>query len=266
MNSALLFDDKASERLLAVYVTPDVVAQRRQIIAALRLQSGEKILDVGSGPGFLAAAMADLVGPQGAVQGIDISEPMRAIAAAHCADRPSVRFHAASATSLPFGDGAFDVATVTQVMEYVADVGAALGELARVLRPGGRMLILDTDWDSIVWHTTNRPRMIRILEAWDEHLADPYLPRTLASRLSAAGFEVTAQTVLPIFNPRFEEATYSNRMIDLIAAFVVGRRGITAEEAGAWAAELRQLGGDQRYFFSLNRYLFMATKPAAPKP
>jgi hypothetical protein len=53
----LRFDDKTSERLIAVYITPDVVAQREQVVEALHLQPGERALDVRSGPGFLASTM-----------------------------------------------------------------------------------------------------------------------------------------------------------------------------------------------------------------
>ena len=56
---------------------------------------------------------------------------------------------------------------------------AALAEAWRVLRPGGRLLVLDTDWDSIVWRSGDHDRMRRVLAAWDRHLADPYLPRRL---------------------------------------------------------------------------------------
>jgi SAM-dependent methyltransferase len=143
----------------------------------------------------------------------------------------------------------------------VGDVAGALIELRRVLRPDGRVIILDTDWDSIVWYTTNRERMNRILEAWDEHLADPYLPRTLSARLREAGFRVETQEIIPLFNPVFDVETYSNRMIDIIAPFVTGRRGIAAADADAWTQELRSLGAQGRYFFSLNRYLFKARKP-----
>ena len=55
----------------------------------------------------------------------------------------------------------------------------------------------------------------------------------------------------------------SNLMIDLIVSFVVGRNGIAREEAEAWAAELRQSGARGEYFFSLNRYLFLATRARA---
>jgi len=259
--TGLQFDKNASERLVALYTTPDVVAQRDRIVEALRLQPGERVLDVGSGPGFLASAIADRVGASGQVCGVDISEPLLAVSRAHCAHQTWVDFRHGDATKLPFRDGLFDAAVVTQVLEYVVDVHAALTELHRVLCSGARVLILDTDWDSIVWHTTNRERMNRVLAAWDEHLADPYLPRTLAAKLGQAGFRVEAQQIIPMFNPVFDTETYSNRIIDSIVPFVSGRQGVTAEEAKAWAQELRQLGERGSYFFSLNRYLFIARKP-----
>ena len=261
MNSGLQFDKKASARLISVYVTPDVVAQREQVLEALHLQPGERVLDVGSGPGFLTSAIGEKVGRSGQVSGIDISEPLLEVAKAHCAHQSWVDFRRGDATKLPFPDTCFDVAVVTQVLEYVGDVAGALIELRRVLRPDGRVIILDTDWDSIVWYSTNRERMNRILEAWDEHLADPYLPRTLSVKLREAGFRVETQEIIPLFNPVFDVETYSNRVIDIIAPFVSGRRGITAEDADAWAQELRKLGEQEKYFFSLNRYLFKARKP-----
>src|SRR3990167_8372110 len=100
-----------------------------------------------------------------------MSDAMLAMARSRCAGQPWVGFEPADATKLPFPNGAFDVAVSTQVYEYVSDTATALAELNRVLRPGGRALILDTDWDSIVWNTTDRDRMERVLAAWDEHLA-----------------------------------------------------------------------------------------------
>jgi ubiquinone/menaquinone biosynthesis C-methylase UbiE len=96
----------------------------------------------------------------------------------------------ADATALPFPDATFDAATSIQVYEYIADLSTALAELHRVLRPGGRALILDTDWDSIVWQATDPDRMRRVLAAWTQRFADPHLPRSLASQLRAVGFKV----------------------------------------------------------------------------
>jgi len=70
------YDDAAAERLEAVYLGPDVVAQREDTLKRLAVESGERILDIGSGPGFLAEALADRTGPNGEVIGVDISEQM----------------------------------------------------------------------------------------------------------------------------------------------------------------------------------------------
>ena len=259
----LHYDEEATKRLLAAYVTPDVVAQREQFLRALGPRSGERVLDVGSGPGFLAAAIAEAVGSTGAVFGVDISEALLAVARSHCAHQSWVEFRHADATQLPFPEHDFDAVISTQVLEYVRDVTAALAEIHRVLRPGGRVAVVDTDWDSIVWHSPNRERMSRILAAWEQHAADSYLPRTLASRLLSAGFRLESQQVIPLFNPAYDRNSYSNRIIDLIVSFVTERKGITRDEAEAWAGELRQSGERGEYFFSLNRYLFLARRTRA---
>jgi ubiquinone/menaquinone biosynthesis C-methylase UbiE len=256
----LHFDEEAAKRLLAAYVTPDVEAQREQFLRALDPHPGERVLDIGSGPGFLAAAIADAVGSNGRVFGVDISEPLLAVARSHCARQPWVEFRHADATQLPFADHEFDAAISIQVLEYVRDVAAALAEIHRVLRPGGRVVIVDTDWDSIVWRCTDRERMNRVLAAWEPHATDSYLPRTLAGRLHQAGFRVESQRVLPLFNPAYDPNSFSNRIMDLMVSFVVGRNGITRDEAEAWAADLRRSGARGEYFFSLNRYLFLALR------
>ena len=118
-------------------------------------------------------------------------------------------------------------------------------------------MILDTDWDSIVWRSGDDERMRRVLHAWDEHLADPYLPRRLPELLAGSGFALTAANVLPLLNIGFGKDTYSNGLIGLVSAFVAGRHGIDDEEIESWADDLRSMGDG--YFFSLNRYVFVAT-------
>ncbi|MEK6710170.1 MAG: methyltransferase domain-containing protein [Nitrospinota bacterium] len=255
------FDEKAARRVEAVYTSPDVAGQRALILRALELRPGERVLDVGVGPGFLARELAEAAGPSGALRGIDLSPAMLELARRRLEGLPQASLQEGDALRLPFGEGEFDAAVSIQVYEYVEDVGAALAELHRVLRPGGRAAILDTDWGSLVWRAGDAARARRILEAWDEHLADPHLPRTLAARLRGAGFEILRREAIPILNPEYGPETYSVGMISLVVPFVIGRRGVTKEEAKAWAEDLKGLGERGEYFFSLNRYLFLVRKP-----
>ncbi len=256
----LEFDEENARQLVAVYTTPDVVEQRRAIRAALRLQPGEHVLDIGSGPGLLAAEMAEEVGADGRVHGIDPSDSMLAIA--RHGETP-VDYSLGDALSLPFADEQFDVVVSTQVYEYVDDIAGALAEARRVLRPGGRLLVLDTDWDSIVWHSSDRERMERVLAAWNEHLADPYLPRRLPTLMRAAGLELADAAIIPILNHGADRNTFSAGMTAIVAAYVAGRGGVSEDDARAWANDLESLGDD--YFFSLNRYVFVAKRSGSAR-
>jgi arsenite methyltransferase len=254
MTQMLQFDAETARRIEAVYTTPDVVAQRREVLDLLALRPGEHVVDIGAGPGFLAAEMAAAVGPHGRVHAVDPSPSMRALAEGRGA---AIDVVDGAAEALPLPDASVDAAVATQVFEYVSDVPGALAEVRRVLRPGGRVLLLDTDWDSIVWHSRDGERMRRVLAAWEEHLVDPHLPRTLGAALHAAGFAVAPPRVVPLFNTGARSDTYSAGLVPIVAAFVTGRRGLDDNEVAAWANDLATLG--EATFFSLNRYLFLAT-------
>jgi arsenite methyltransferase len=260
MGATLKFDDEASRRAEATYRTSDVVEQRRAVRAALALAPGENVLDIGSGLGLLACEMSADVGAGGSVDGIDPSESMLALARARLRpqDSAKMRFVAGDACGLPYADESFDAAVATQVYEYVPDLPTALGEAFRVLRPGGRLLVLDTDWDSIVWNSSDAGRMRRVLVAWDEHLVDPHLPRRLTRLLSDARFSVGRREAIPLLNAGYDPNTLSAGLMGFITEFVPGRQRLTEADVQAWADDLKALGDD--YFFSLNRYLFLAVR------
>ena len=257
--AALRFEGDRARALEAIYLTPDVVAQREAVLSALDPRPGERVVDLGVGPGLLAAAIAARVGVDGDVLGVDVSPDMLSIAAGRerAPGAAEVRLLEGVVSELPLADGSFDAAVCTQVYEYVEDVGAALREVGRVLRPGGRLVILDTDWDSIVWRSSDDARMARVLEAWDAHLVHRGLPRVLPDLLRDAGFTVAGVAVVPLLNVGGDPRTYSGGMRGLMAEFVRGH-GIGEQEVAAWEADLAGLG--ERSFFSLNRYLFSAIR------
>jgi arsenite methyltransferase len=267
--AGMLYDDKAAAQLEQAYATTDMIVQREELRRSLRASAGESILDLGSGPGFLACELAQEVGASGRIVGVDISSDMNSIASKRVAAfglGGRVEILEGDATSLGFADATFDAAVSMQVIEYLAEPDAALNQLARVLRPGGRLVIIDTDWDSLLWAATDRCRAARIAAAWNEHLPDPYLPRSLAPRLRATGFEVREVRIVSILNTAYDATTFSYNIGTLIAAFVPGHGGISEDEATEWLNDLAELQHQGRYFFSVNRYLFAASHPKSGGP
>ena len=109
------------------------------------IRPGEEVLDLGCGAGFDAFIAAQLVGPAGRVVGIDLSPEMIAVAEAglEAADFSNVEFRPARVEDLPFPEESFDVALSNGVLNLIPDKPRALGEVFRILRPGGRLQACD---------------------------------------------------------------------------------------------------------------------------
>ena len=256
--SGLAFSSDAAETLIAAYRSPDMVRQRQATLQRINLKPGERVIDIGCGPGFLCMSMAAAVGPTGHVVGIDISEDLIDFATKNKSSL-AIEYRVGNATPLPVEPAQFDVAVSTQVIEYVADADAALREIARVVRPGGRAFIVDTDFDSWVWHAADTKRMSQIMQGWEMHCADPQLPRTLIPRLRAAGFRIVGVEGYPIVNTTYRSGDFSHGLSQLIANFLQ-TRGFERRVVDAWLADLWETEQRNESFFSLNRYFFSVEK------
>jgi arsenite methyltransferase len=256
----LAFDQQMVEQMEVVYRAADILRRRRAVYDALDATRGDRIVDVGCGPGFYAAELLDQVGEDGAVVGLDASPQMLAVAAHRCEGHANVEFHQADATSLPVEDGSCDRVVCVQVLEYVADVDTGLRELHRVLRPGGRAVVWDVDWATLSWHSGDPDRMERMLRAWDEHLAHPSLPRTLVPRLRAAGFEEVAMEAHAFASAELSPDAYASALLPLITKYVAGVEGIGEEAANAWEDEQRELGERGEFYVACMQFCFSATR------
>ncbi len=114
---------------------------KRQAMELCALRSGDRVLDVATGTGDLAFREAAAVGPEGRVVAVDSCVPMLEVARRR--QHGAVDFQEGDATNLRFPDASFDVVTIGFGLRNVADRGQALREFRRVLRPGGRLMVLD---------------------------------------------------------------------------------------------------------------------------
>jgi demethylmenaquinone methyltransferase / 2-methoxy-6-polyprenyl-1,4-benzoquinol methylase len=135
---------------------------RRRAADLAGLTHGGHALDVATGTGDLAFELAGKVAPGGDVLATDFSERMLEIAREKAASRPppsSVRFELANALALPYADDRFDAATVGFGARNFSDVETGLREMVRVVRPGGRVVVLEIT-------TPQRPPLSTFLELW----------------------------------------------------------------------------------------------------
>lgn len=258
--SQATFDDNTGKQLEALYTTGDAVRRRRLVRSSLAAASGERILDIGCGPGFLCRELLEEVGPNGSIVGVDSSAAMLNLARCRCEGHSNIEFHQADATALPVDDSSIDAAVCVQVLEYVPDVPAALSEMYRALRPGGRLVVWDVDWATVSWHSEDPARMARVLAAWDEHLIHPSMPRTLVSAMRSAGFEGVAMEAHSFATAEFDPDAYGVGAIPLVRSFVPGHKGVSNDEAKAWAVEQRELGQRDEFYFACLQFCFTATR------
>ena len=246
------------QRLGHAYDAPAVQEQRTRTRELLGARPGDRVLDLGCGPGHLTTELTAELGADGRVVALDRKADMLAAARTRAAGAGAAgrcEFALTDATALPLADRSCDGAVVVQVLEYVPDVARALAELRRVLRPGGRAVLVDTDWRSCVWRTDDRDRTDAVLRSWEAHFVHPHLPTTLPGMAREAGFASTELQAVPIVET--ESGTYSLAMAATIATFV-GRR--EPDLAKAWRDDVRSHADAGTYFFGLTRFAAVVTR------
>ncbi|HYF26824.1 MAG TPA: methyltransferase domain-containing protein, partial [Baekduia sp.] len=204
-----------------------------------------------------------LVGAQGAVVGVDPAPAMRAMTERRVEGAANAEVLDGGATAIPLDDDSVDRALSVQVLEYVADVEAALAELHRVLRPGGRLVIWDVDWSTLSWHAEDADRAARVLAAWDGHVAHPALPRRLGGLLRAGGFADVGCAGHAFTTIDADLQTYGGLAAPMVAQWLeTVEDPALAQDGRGWVEEQRRLGEQGAYFFSVTQCCFTATRPA----
>ena len=125
----------------------------------------------------------------------------------------------------------------------------------RVLKSGGRLAILDSDWASLIWNNRNRDLLQDVITELTIPYTSSSVPRTLNSDLVAAGFDRVQVHSHPIVNAQFDQGSYSAQMMTFLP-FNDSGDGLGDQ----WLSEMLSMEKAGEYFFSLNRYIFCATK------
>jgi SAM-dependent methyltransferase len=161
----------------------------------LRLELGQRLLDVGFGLGDASLALATDLGSAGEVVGIDASEAMISAARARTGSAPCpMRFRLGDAMALDEPDASFDAVRSERTLQWVPDPAAAIAEMRRVLRPGGRVSLIDSDWSTLEVHIGDEEVEQMVRATLGEERGRPsHVGRRLGDLVDAAGFTLVEQ-------------------------------------------------------------------------
>jgi ubiquinone/menaquinone biosynthesis C-methylase UbiE len=221
-------------------------AIKRRMRALAPVQMGDRVLDVGCGIGLEVARLARRVGPTGLVVGIDsnttlLAEARRRQRSAHT----SVEYRLMDAHQLAFLDGSFDLCRTERVMRYLDRPAQALQEMARVVRPGGRVVAFDFDSDATVVDASDPVLARRIREILDAAVPQSWIGRQLPRLFRQASLtEIMISPHVVIF-PSL--AVYRRLVAGTLDA-AVARGQIAAADVAAWWADLVRADRDHRFF------------------
>ncbi len=229
---------------------------QRALLAPARHEAGHAVLDLGAGPGFFALALAEMVSPGGSVKGVDINERFVTDANARAADLENVGFHHVVDHRLPFPDDHFDRVICKNVLEYVPDLDATLAECRRVLKPGGRIHVIDSDWGFVVVEPWGKENVDRFFQAAAPAFNEPNIGRLVPGALARTGF-VRVEVQLSGFVDR--EGTGLNVLTNM-AGYIATFDTLPADEVGTLLDQCRTGIADGSYMFCLPQFLVSAHK------
>jgi SAM-dependent methyltransferase len=234
--------------------------QRMAGFARMGLRPGEAVLDAGCGPGTDTFELEKLVGPSGRVVGVDSSEAM--IAAAH--DRANARdsqaeFILADICSLELPDETFDLARCVLLLLHLKEPAAALTEMVRLLRPGGRIVCIDVDHQMDALDATDTALAERILRNRFAQLQNPRMGRQLRGLFIASGLEeVQVEVITDVSTTWTQFSTLSGPGLFDSAAV---RSDATVQELEALKADLKERDAQGRFFACEVRMRCSGIKP-----
>ncbi|WP_327152502.1 methyltransferase domain-containing protein [Nocardia sp. NBC_01329] len=227
---------------------------------ALALQPGEHAVDIGSGTGSEVITFSGAVGPTGTAAGVEPDPNLLATAQARATEaRSPATFHSGDAYGVPFGPETFDAVLCERVFQHLTAPARAAREIARVLRPGGRAVVMDADWGSAIVHPGDHRVIREVVDTLVSATTNPYSGRLLAGLLTAAGLEVESTGSQALVQDR---SVGAGALVSRVSAMAVARRLITEADREKLLGDLARGAAVGDIHLSVTMFAVHVRKPA----
>lgn len=259
-------DDPAADLKVLVLVLdgqetlPCFQRLRDWVMERLAPQPGETAVDVGSGTGAVVRALAGRVGTTGRAVGVEPNAGLRGVAEARAAGldgRPV--FVDGDAYALPFDDASVDVLHCERVWQHLREPARAAGEIARVLRPGGRAAVLDSDWGTMLVEPGEPDVSRRVNQAFADASPNPFSGRRLRALLRGAGLAPDADVGSSAFVVP-EEMLRGGAMVGMAVQRALRAGTITDAEGTALLSGLTKATDGGTAFVSVTMFAVVARR------
>ena len=262
------FDEKTAQQLSMIYQTEDIQEMQRQYRVWFDPKPGETILAVGCGTGVNVLAISKLLGPSGKVVGIDNSPAMLSVARSS-ASADNVEYRQMAVEEMDFPEASFDGIVCTQVLGYVADPVPVIRSLLRVAKPGGRVFVAETDWDTLSYNIPDKELQRKVTISFTDHHGDGWVGRRLyticrqagaAEAGGVAGVKDIELHPYVIHNAEYSIRKYGGPLSYVIRDYLLRSKKCSQEEVERWLKLLSDAFDDHTYFFSLSRFVCILRK------
>jgi ubiquinone/menaquinone biosynthesis C-methylase UbiE len=230
----------------------------------MRAQAGQKVLDVGCGPGTDTIPLARLVGTSGQVIGVDFDADMIVEAEKRALEAEVsawVIHKYADAIALPFGSDYFDACRCERTFQHLHDPVKTLSEMARVTKSGGWIVVLDADWGSLSIDTTEIETERRYVRFFPEHLANNgYSGRQLYRLFKQQGLvDVSVQ----MCGVPFTDYAFARQIMimDRFEQEAIASGAVTVQDLDRLHTCWEKTNADGDFFASMSMMLVLGRKP-----
>jgi ubiquinone/menaquinone biosynthesis C-methylase UbiE len=240
---------------------PDMGAVNLKLCEVVAAVPGEHLLEAGSGSGVLCRMLVPYVQPKGEIVGIDVSYDMATIAYEYAYSvgiTSDIKFATAEAKALPFSNASFDCAIAARLLLHVSNPPDVIHEMARIVKPGGRVVVMDWDFETIAVDHPDREQTRRILH-WrnDHHGGNNWSGRQLWRYMHNAGLQNLL--VYPCVIVAHGESDGLTQSLWRAAQVAFEGGAISESEKDDWVKELKNRIQDGIFFASIVYFIVKGT-------
>nr|WP_245663403.1 methyltransferase domain-containing protein [Nocardia inohanensis] len=257
------FDREGQDQLVDVHdlqaALPGIRRLRTWAHEKLALQTGESALDIGSGTGSEVMHFAEAVGPNGIALGVEPDEHLLHAAERRAAQAGSTaKFVSGDAYGLPLASDSYDGVLVERVFQHLTSPARAVGEITRVLKPGGRVVVMDADWGTAIVHPGDRHVVHEVVETLVSRTTNPFAGRQLSGLLTKGGLIVDDIGSHALVQ---DGTAGAGALVARVADMSVARGSITQRQRDQLLADLEAGAASGDIHLSVTIFAVLAHKP-----